>query len=122
MNSERIVYYEIRQSFLEYCYEGCRQKLKNIARGTSGVPKEEDGIGYASYQYEGVYQLPIEQLMLAVINLILMAARGPEHVEIFHRNEIKKILSAHPLDELIKDISEEERSDLLYDMKLLELI
>lgn len=122
MSSDRVDYYEIKKDFLECCYDGCRQKLKNIARGTSGVPKEEDGIGYASYQYEGVYQLPIEQLMLAVINLILMAARGPEHVEMYHRKEIKQILSAHPLDELIKELGEEEREDLLCDMKALQLI
>lgn len=122
MNSERIDYYEIKRDFLDCCYDGCRAKLKNIARGTSGLPKDEDGLGYASYQYEDVYQLPIEQLMLAVINLILMAARGPEHVEAFHRKEINQILSAHSLGELIKDIDEEERNDLLYDMKLLKLI
>ncbi|WP_114196275.1 hypothetical protein [Edaphovirga cremea] len=122
MNSERIDYYEIKRDFLDYCYDGCRHKLINIARGTSGLSKDEDGIGYASYQYEGVYQLPVEQLMLAVINLILMAARGPEHVEMYHRKEIKQILSAHPLDELLKDLGEEEREDLLRDMKALQLI
>lgn len=122
MNSERVDYYEIKKDFLECCYDGCRQKLKNIARGTSGVPQDDDGVGYAAYQYEGVYQLPIEQLMLAVINLILMAARGPEHVEVFYRKEIKKILSANPLDELLKELEEEERKDLLCDMKALQLI
>jgi hypothetical protein len=122
MNSERIDYYEIKRDFLDCCYAGCRAMLSDITAGNSQWPEGTDERGYASYQYEGVYQLPIEQLMLAVINLILMAARGPEHVEMFHRKEIKKILSAHPLDELIKDIAEEERSDLLYDMKLLKLI
>lgn len=60
--------------------------------------------------------------MLAVINLILMAARGPEHVEAYHQKEINQILSAHPLEELLKELGEEERKDLLYDMKLLKLI
>ncbi|MFC0229131.1 hypothetical protein [Serratia aquatilis] len=122
MSGYRVDYYEIKKDFLECCYDGCRQKLKNIARGTSGVPQDDDGVGYASYQYEEVYQLPIEQLMLAVINLILMAARGPEHVEMFHRKKIKQILSAHPLDELLKELGGEEREDLLCDMKALQLI
>lgn len=122
MNDERIDYYEIRLSFLGCCYEGCRQKLKNITMGTSGVPKYEDGIGYAHYQFENSYELPIEQLMLDVVTLVLIAARGPEHVERFHRKEIKQILSTHPLYELIKELGEEEREDLLHDMKILQLI
>ncbi|WP_206194077.1 hypothetical protein [Serratia microhaemolytica] len=122
MSDERIDYYEIRSSFLECCYEGCRVKLNNIARGSSGLPKSDDGMGYASYQYEGVYQLPVERLMLEVVHLILMAARGPENVEAYHRNEINKIFSEHPLDELIQDIGEEERKELLRDMKLLKLL
>lgn len=122
MNDERIDYYEIKRDFLECCYEGCRVKLDDIASGNSQWPEGADGRGYASYQYEGAYQLPIEQLMLAVINLILMAARGPEHVEAFHQKEINQILSAHPLEELLKELGEEERKDLLYDMKLLKII
>lgn len=122
MNSERTDYYEIKRDFLECCYDGCRVKLNDIARGNSQWPEDTDGRGYASYQYEGVYQLPVEQLMLAVINLILMAARGPEHVEMFHRKEIKQILSTYPLDELLKELEGEEREDLLCDMQALQLI
>jgi len=86
MSDERIDYYEIKRDFLECCYEGCRVKLDDISSGNSQWPEGADGRSYASYQYEDVYQLPIEQLMLAVINLILMAARGPEHVEAYHLN------------------------------------
>lgn len=122
MNSERINYYEIKRDFLDCCYAGCRAMLSDFITGSPQWPEDTDERGYASYQYEGVYQLPIEQLMLAVINLILMAARGPEYVEIFHRKEIQKILSAHPINELLQELGEEEREELLYDMKLLKLI
>ncbi|EOX3826747.1 Uncharacterised protein [Enterobacter cloacae] len=86
MSDERIDYYAIKRDFLECCYEGCRVKLDDISSGNSQWPEGADGRSYASYQYEDVYQLPIEQLTLAVINLILMAARGPEHVEAYHLN------------------------------------
>ncbi|ARB82704.1 MULTISPECIES: hypothetical protein [Yersinia] len=122
MSYERIDYQEIKSSFLESCYRCCRHKLKDINRGGLGWTEGEHEIGYAYYQFENAYELPIEKLMLEVVTLILWAGRCPEQSEILHRNEIKKILSAHPLDELIKDIAEEECSDLLYDMKLLKLV
>ncbi|MGP1133305.1 hypothetical protein ACJ8IO_22075, partial [Serratia sp. CY44083] len=61
-------------------------------------------------------------LMLNVFKLVLMAGRGPEGVEINIRNNISDILKDRSLEELLLDASEEEKSDLLYDMELLGLL
>ncbi|MGP9434756.1 hypothetical protein ACT3RR_04915 [Ewingella sp. AOP8-B2-18] len=122
MSYERIDYQEIKLSFLESCYSCCRHKLKDINRGGLGWGKGEHEIGYAYYQFETAYELPVEKLMLEVVTLILWAGRCPEQSEMLHRKEIKQILSTHSLDELTKNLSEEEREDIFFDMKLLKLI
>lgn len=122
MNYERISYDEIRDSFLRYYYIYCRNKLDSFNRRGEGWAERESEIGYAYYQFENAYDLPIENLMLNVLTLVLMATRGPEQAEKSLREDIKDILSKHKLDELIADISEEEKQDLIYDMSLLKLI
>ncbi|ATA25832.1 hypothetical protein BIY26_05140 [Brenneria goodwinii] len=122
MSYERISYDEIRDSFLRYYYIYCRNKLDSFNRRGEGWSEHESEIGYAYYQFENAYELEIENLMLNVLTLVLMAGRGPEQVEKNLRKDIKDMLSEHKLDELIADISEEERQDLIYDMSLLKLI
>jgi hypothetical protein len=122
MSYERIDYQEIKSSFLESCYNCCRHKLKDINRGGSGWAEGEHEIGYAYYQFENAYELPIEKLMLEVVTLILWAGRCPERSERLHRIEINGILSKNDINEMVAHLEEEERKDLLYDMKLLKLI
>ncbi|AVX36789.1 hypothetical protein ACSMDF_17170 [Yersinia enterocolitica] len=122
MSYERILYQEIRSSFLECYYYCCRNILDNVGRGGDGWAEGEHEIGYAYYQFENAYELPIENLMLNVLNLILGAGRFGDTFDSFYRREISEILSKHSLDDLMADIDEEERKDLLYDMKLLKLV
>ncbi|MEQ9877664.1 hypothetical protein ABRP92_06690 [Pectobacterium aroidearum] len=60
--------------------------------------------------------------MLNVFKLILIAGRETENVEDSIRKSITTILAENSLEELIKDIGEDEKKDLLYDMQLLGLI
>ncbi|MCQ8233623.1 hypothetical protein [Pectobacterium carotovorum] len=60
--------------------------------------------------------------MLNVFKLILIAGREPEDVQDSIRKSITTILAEKHLEELIKDIGEDEKKDLLYDMQLLGLI
>ncbi|MBA0206311.1 Imm2 family immunity protein [Pectobacterium aroidearum] len=122
MNEERIRYNEIRESFLECYYIYCRHKIHSSnMTGNVWIENGSEG-GYAYEQEEGAYDFPIENLMLEVLSLIMIAGRGPEKAEKYHREMIEKILAEHPLEQLLEEIAEEEKSDLLYDMSLLGLI
>ena len=94
--------------------------VKNKGKEIENIYFQE--IGYAYDQAEGSYDFPIENLMLEVLSLIMIAGRGPEITERYHREMIEKILVEHPLEQLLEEITEEEKSDLLYDMSLLGLI
>ncbi|MEQ9852245.1 MULTISPECIES: Imm2 family immunity protein [Pectobacterium] len=117
-----IYYKEIKESFLIKYYDCCRNMIfvKNKGKEIENIYFQE--IGYAYDQAEGSYYLPIENLMLEVLSLIMIAGRGPEKAEKYHREMIEKILVEHPLEQLLEEIAEEEKSDLLYDMSLLGLI
>lgn len=52
----------------------------------------------------------------------MIAGRRPEITERYHREMIEKILVEHPLEQLLEEITEEEKSDLLYDTQPLILI
>ncbi len=122
IDDERMSYKDIRTDFLD-CFYGCCRNILDMSN-KSGEKPLYDGIeiGYASYQYEHVPFIPIENLMLNVFKLVLMAGRGPEEVEINVRNNISNILKDRSLEELLLDASEEEKNDLLYDMELLGLL
>lgn len=122
MDDERMTYGEIREMVLGCFYDCCRNIL-DINQKT-GEKSSYDGleIGYAAYQYENTPFSPIEKLMFKVFLLILMAGREPGEVENNIRSVIKQIINEYPLGILTEDISEKEKSDLLYDMELLGLL
>ena len=122
MDDERMTYGEIREMILECFYDCCRNIL-DINQKT-GEKSSYDGleIGYASYQYECTPFSPIEKLMFEVFLLILMAGRQPGDVEDNIRNSISLIVKEIPLRYLIKDLSDDEKRNLLYDMELLGLL
>ncbi|WNJ81256.1 hypothetical protein RJE46_08525 [Cedecea neteri] len=122
MISERASFQEIKTSLLELYYVYCQQKFDFTGGGASIWLKDESEIGYAYGEFCDSYDLPIEKIMLEVLSLILRAGRGPDKAEQHHYSRIAEILSEHSLDDLMADIDEEERKDLLYDMKLLKLI
>lgn len=122
MISERASFQEIKTSLLELYYVYCQQKFDSTDSDVSIWLKDESEIGYVYGEFCDSYDLPIEKIMLEVLSLILRAGRGPEKAEQYHYKRIAEILSEHSLDDLMADIDEEERKDLLYDMKLLNLI
>ncbi|QJW54285.1 hypothetical protein HL670_01153 [Serratia plymuthica] len=122
MSEERASYIEIRHDFLDSYYTCCKHKLHifNLTGDLWGEGESE--VGYASYQWENAYDLPVENLMLEVIILIMRAGRGPEIAEENGRKAIAEILAKNPLDELLTCLDDEEKNSLLYDMSLLGLI
>jgi hypothetical protein len=123
MNEERMNYNEIRSGFMNCFYVYRRDNIKDSQN--SKVPtaiKQSTEVGFAYYQWEDAYDLPIEMLMRDVFTLIMLAGCTPGIVEQNIRKGIYEILSKYPFDKLLLDVSEEEKSELLYDMELLGLL
>src|SRR6185312_12713326 len=110
------------------CFKGATSRARHFglstrmisriqkAGGGEGWSEGELEISYAWHEFDNAFVLPLERLMLEVPALILAAGRLPEA---FHREEIVKVLAECPLDEMLHGIPDEERQELLYDMKLL---
>ncbi|WP_224718353.1 hypothetical protein [Pectobacterium versatile] len=81
MTEERVNYEEIKNSLLRYYYIYCRNKIESFNRRDEKWAEHESEIGYAYYQFENAYELDIENLMLDVVTLVLMAGRGLQQVE-----------------------------------------
>lgn len=114
-NYERTKYEELKRSFLFAGFSACVSKFHNGKVDSWGDNESE--WGYASYHFEGCFSLPIEQLMLNVIEIITEAGRSVTTHEICLQ-EINDILSKYTPDELFADLDDEEKEDFLYDLEL----
>jgi hypothetical protein len=121
---ERFSYKDIREMFLENYYLNCRSVLWSKREWHP----EEAEFAYAYDGFDGAFQHPLENLMLEVLTVIMIAGRH-EQPEKFHREKIKKILEMNNLEELKKLMSEnvpasenDEKHELLHDLKILGFI
>ncbi|MDK4575516.1 hypothetical protein, partial [Kingella kingae] len=116
MNYERTTYDELKKDFLASAFGACRAKFH---RGqVDGWMEHESEWGYASYDFESGFHLPIEKLMIHVINTITNAGRIAE-THRFHLCEINNILSKYATEELFADLNDEEKEDFLYDLEII---
>ncbi|CAI1911715.1 hypothetical protein [Serratia marcescens] len=123
MNEERMNYNEIRSGFMSCFYVYRRDNIKDSQNSKEPIAiKQSTEVGYAYYQWEDAYDLPIEMLMRDVFTLIMLAGCTQGVVEQNLRKGIYEILYKYPLDKLLLDVSDDEKSDLLYDMELLGLL
>ena len=114
---DRVPYAEMRSWLLNLYYVFCHGM---IASNTVWEPDLVE-IGYAYNEVDGVFERPIEQLMLEVLTLVLLGGRPVVSVP-YHTRRIAEIVAAHPLDELLHDQPEEELHELRSDLRLLKLI
>lgn len=121
MNEERISYDEIRSGFMS-CFYDYRRNMVKDSQKKNHLYNMYDEIGYAHYQWENAYDLPIEILMRDVFTLIMQAGCTSDIVSKNLRQSIQKTLEEYSLDSLLQGVSADEKLDLLYDMELLKLI
>ncbi len=117
----RIPYKLIRWWFLGGAYRSCQHAFQD----NYGWKKPWADEYVASYeQYESAFNLPIENLMLEVLVLIMVAGRNSryEKFEPYHRSKIAALLKNHDLNKMLIDLPQEERSEFEYDLKLLHLM
>jgi|GEM_PF-649548 len=111
---ERVPYGEIRAWFLNCYYVYCQDK---IAAGRGWAERELE-INWAYNEFDNAFQLPIENLMVEALTLILEGGRLPD-TEAYHRNRIANILEQNNLEDMMREISEDEAHELRYDLKIL---
>lgn len=124
MSEERVSYDEIRSGFMSCFYDYRRNKIhdnNHLHLPTSPIQQATE-VGYAHYQWENSYDLPIEILMRDVFTLIMLAGCTSDIVEKNLRQGIREMLEACSLESLLQGVSDDEKSDLFYDMELLGLI
>jgi hypothetical protein len=118
VTEERVAYEVIRQ-WIFNCYYGlCRSKLKQNKKWAAG----ESEIGYAYYNLDTAFELPIERPMLEVLMLILDAGRGSEEFHIHTRSVISEILKNNDFDQMVSCLPEDEKKEFLHDCKLVKII
>lgn len=114
---ERATYTQIR-SWLSNCqYEYCRSKVF----GKRSWEENENEIGFAYDEYSNAFDRNIEKLMLEVLTLIFLAGRIPQATD-YHRRMFNEFLKHHKFDDLLSDVSDEEKHEFLYDVKILNLL
>ncbi|MEI7144848.1 Imm2 family immunity protein [Pectobacterium brasiliense] len=115
-------YDEIKNIFFNACYSYCQNKSLVSKENGKKWSENESEHAFAYDALEGSFNSPTEDLMLEVITLISDAGRETEQTKKYHQDVISTILSKHSLNELLDDVTDDDRKDLLYDMSLLGLI
>ena len=115
MNYERTTYKELKDSYLAGAFYACRAKFHNGIVGKWS--NNETEWGYASYDFDDSFSLPIERLMIKVIETITYSGRFVQAHQLF-LEEIHNILSKYTLEELFIDLDDEEKEDFYMTLKL----
>ena len=114
---ERVPYAEMRSWLLECYYTFSRQ----MTDSKGGWAPHLHEIAYAYNEFDGAFDHPIERLMLEVLTLVLIGGRPMVSVP-YHTRRIAEIVAAHPLDELLRGLPEEELHELRSALQLLKLL
>jgi uncharacterized Fe-S cluster-containing MiaB family protein len=114
---ERLTYQEIRSWVLGCFYQFYRGKV--ISHGN--WVQDELEISFAYEQYYNSFELPLEQLMLEVLAMIMLAGRFSDTIQ-FHQKNVDNILKNNSLEDMLKDVSLEESEEFIQDMEILKLI
>ena len=122
MADELISYCEIRRYFLDSFYEN-RRRLIKLSQNQKLPPVDQlEEVSYAYYQLENAYDLPVEKLMRDVLTLIMLAGCDAAVFVAYLHKAILDILDRHTLDELLQEIDEDSKSELVYDLIFLGII
>jgi len=106
--SERVTYSEIKSMVLACYWRGCRD---HALTGWS----QEQVCAWTYGEFEGAFDLEVENFMLEVASLILSGGWSPQ-LAAHHTSEISQILSNSSIDILLKEVSAEESEELRGDL------
>lgn len=115
LHEERVTYETLKLWALECYYEGCRDHAI-----MKGWPHEQI-MGYVDYQFENVFERPVEIFMWRVILLVLS---GGWHQDWYSRARqlIEDQIVKDGVDSLLAGVPDDESELFLHDLKILKLI
>lgn len=124
----RITYKMIKWLFLNASYDYCKNVL-SILNLPENNPNHRDSwldteseYAYAYEQCEGLFSRPIELLMHEVVALMLDAKRSGDTYQIYHHNNIAKILKDSDIESMLIVLPQSERNEFELDLKILRLL
>lgn len=108
-------YFTIKSWLLETYYDFCRDR--GIVMGKNHL----EVIGYIDYEYENAFEIPLEQLMYRVVELVLIGGWHDE-IDKFVRQKISAQLKELDLEELLVGADSLEVEMFKRDLSALGLI
>jgi hypothetical protein len=114
IKSNRKTYEEIKSDVLNAYFAFCRDHGLALKRPFEQV------LGAVDYNFEGVFILPVENMMLGVVMLVLSGGRYPD-VEENIRKKIKGYIVPFGLEATLADLPSIERDEFLHDLEVLKL-
>lgn len=115
LHEERVTYGTLKSWALDCYYEGCRDHA--VAKGWP----HEQIMGYVDYQFENIFERPLESLMWRVILLTLSGGWHPDW-DLCARQVITDQIATYGLKTLLTDVPQEEAELFQHDLKILKLI
>lgn len=115
LHEERITYTTLKSWALDCYYEGCRDHAV-----MKGWPHEQI-MGYVDYQFENVFERPVESFMWRVILLVLS---GGWHEDWCSRARqlIEDQIIKNGIDSLLAGVPADESDLFRHDLRILKLI
>ena len=114
-SGDRVSYETIKALALDAYYDACRDNA--LMRGWS----HREVLGSVDYAFEAVYESQIENLMLCVVQLVLSGGWYQE-AEQKMRSRISHQLATEGIDNLLREIPQEEADRFKHDLNVLKLI
>jgi hypothetical protein len=115
MHGERATYETIKSWALAAHYDFCRDTGLVSRRPYLEV------LGRIEYEFENTFDLPVEKLMLCVVQLVLTGGWYPD-AEKNYRRAIQDQIAQYGLEKLLSDVPQEEANLFRHDLNILKLI
>lgn len=115
LHEERVKYETLKIWALECYYEGCRDHA--VVKGWS----HEQIMGYVDYQFENVFDRPVESFMWRVILLVLSGGWHQDWCS-RARQTIEDQIIEDGIDNILAGVPADESKLFLLDLKILKLI
>lgn len=115
LHEERVTYETIKSWALGCYFEGCRDHAV-----MKGWPHEQI-MGYVDYQFENVFERPVESFMWRVVLLVLSGGWHPDW-DSRARQLIAAQLAEDGLANLLADVPPEEAELFQHDLRILKFI
>ena len=115
LHEDRVTYETLKSWALECYYEGCRDHAV-----MKGWPHEQI-MGYVDYQFENVFERPVEDVMWRVVLLVLSGGWNKDWYS-RARQLIADQISESGIDNILIEVPAGEAELFRNDLKILKLI